>query len=122
MHIDMMHHVTGARLAVIGTDATLRTAAIAFSKLHIGLLVVCDQSGTIAGVVSKSDVVRHLALEGAAEAPVVTQMSRDIVSCRPEDDLYTTWKIMAARSLQNIPVLTADSKPLGVLDIRDALK
>jgi hypothetical protein len=31
-------------------------------------------------------------------------------------------KKMAARSLQNVPVLGADSIPLGVLDIRDALK
>jgi hypothetical protein len=30
--------------------------------------------------------------------------------------------MMAARNLQNIPVLSADSKPLGALDIRDALK
>ena len=29
---------------------------------------------------------------------------------------------MAARRLQNMPVLDADSKPLGVLDIRDALQ
>ena len=49
-------------------------------------------------------------------------MSRNIVSCSPEDDLYATWQRMAAQSLQNIPVLSADLKPLGVLDIRDALK
>jgi hypothetical protein len=29
---------------------------------------------------------------------------------------------MSRRSLQNLPVLDADSKPLGVLDIRDAMK
>jgi CBS domain-containing protein len=83
---------------------------------------VCDGSGTIAGVISKSDLVRHLTLEETAGAPVASQMSRDIVSCRSEDDLHATWQIMAARGLQNIPVLGPDSKPLGVLDIRDALK
>ena len=29
---------------------------------------------------------------------------------------------MGAQNLQNMPVLSADSRPLGVLDIRDALK
>ena len=29
---------------------------------------------------------------------------------------------MSARRLQNMPVLSADSKPIGVLDIRDALQ
>ena len=49
-------------------------------------------------------------------------MSRKAVSCSPDDDLYATWQRMAAQSLQNLPVLSADSKPLGVLDFRDALK
>jgi CBS domain-containing protein len=89
-------------------------AAIALSSSHIGLVIVCDESGAMAGVVSKSDLVRHLALGRAAEAPVTTQMSGDIVSCTPADDLHATWKIMAARNLQNVPVLNADSKPLGV--------
>jgi predicted transcriptional regulator len=29
---------------------------------------------------------------------------------------------MAARNLQNAPVVDADRKPLGILDIRDAMK
>jgi CBS domain-containing protein len=122
MRIDSLNHLTVSRLAVIAAGATLRSAAIALSSSHIGLVIVCDESGAIAGVVSKSDLVRHLALGGAAEAPVTTQMSGDIVSCTPADDIHATWKIMAARNLQNVPVLSADSKPLGVLDIRDALK
>ena len=122
MRIDRLSHVTGARLAVIATDATLRIAAFALSNPHIGLVVVCDETGAVAGVVSKSDLIRHLTLGATAETPVVTQMTRDVVSCRPEDDLYITWRIMAARNLQNIPVIDMDSKPLGILDIRDALK
>ena len=122
MRIDTLRNVTMARLALVPIHATLRAAAFALSTPHVGLVVVCDESGRTAGVVSKSDLVRQLALGGDAEAPVAAQMSRDIVSCTPEDDLHTTWKVMAARSLQNIPVLSVDSKPLGVLDIRDALK
>jgi CBS-domain-containing membrane protein len=49
-------------------------------------------------------------------------MSRDVVCCGVEDDLYAAWQKMAGRSLQNMPVLDAGAKPLGVLDIRDALK
>lgn len=122
MRLDKLRHVTVARLAVVSDHATLRTAATALSDPHIGLVVVCGQSGAVVGVVSKSDLIRHLTLGGTAEASVAVRMSRDVVSCRPEDDLYATWKIMAGRSLQNIPVLGADAKPLGVLDIRDAMK
>ena len=49
-------------------------------------------------------------------------MSRNVISCSPQDDLHAAWEVMAARNLQNIPVLGANSKPLGVIDICDALK
>jgi predicted transcriptional regulator len=56
------------------------------------------------------------------ETSVAKVMSRDIVSCRADDDLYATWQRMAVRGLQNMPVLSADSAPVGILDVRDALK
>jgi predicted transcriptional regulator len=49
-------------------------------------------------------------------------MSRPIVCCRPSDEIYSVCQTMTARKLQNVPVLGADSKPLGVLDIRDAMQ
>jgi CBS domain-containing protein len=123
MRIDILRPVISARLAVIATDATLRTAAAAFCAPHVGLLVVCDENTKVAGVVSKSDIVRHVArAEEARAAPIATLMSRNVVSCGPDDDLYVTWKRMRAQSLQNMPVLGTDARPLGVLDIRDALK
>jgi CBS domain-containing protein len=73
-------------------------------------------------VVTKSDLARHLATAGAADAPVALLMNRPIVSCAPNDDVYGVWKTMTARKLQNVPVLGVDLKPLGVLDIRDAMQ
>ena len=122
MRIDTLGPVLSTRLVVIATGDTVQTAAIAFSNPRIGLLVACDENGKAVGVVSKSDLVSHLTTAGVAEAPVATLMSRTIVSCGPDDDLYAVWEVMAARSLQNMPVLSADSRPLGVLDVRDALK
>ena len=122
MLVEALRPMTSARLMVIAVDATLRTAASALSNPHIGILVVCDENRKAAGVVSKSDLVRHLSNVGVVEAPVAVLMSRNISSCRPEDDLYATWQSMSAQSLQNMPVLSTDSRPLGVLDIRDALK
>jgi len=122
MQVETLRTTTAARLAIISIDTTLRAAACALSSAQIGLAVVCDASGRVAGVVSKSDVVRHIANVGAADAPIADLMSGDVVSCRPEDDLYVTWQKMTAQSLQNMPLLDADAKPVGVLDVRDALK
>ncbi|UCI19061.1 CBS domain-containing protein [Mesorhizobium sp. B2-1-8] len=122
MRIDSLHPVTSARLMVIGVDATLRNAALSLSNPAIGLVVVCHGSGEAAGVLSKSDLVRHLANSGSADAAASTLMGRSVVSCGPEDDVHSVWQTMVAQGLQNVPILGAGSKPLGILDIRDAMK
>ena len=121
MRIDHLHSLTSSRLRVIGADATVQAAALALTEPNIGLVVVCHDHGEAAGVLSKSDLVRHLALSGSAGATAATLMTRRVVSCRPNDDVHEVWQAMTAQALQNMPVLGADSKPLGILDIRDAM-
>ena len=122
MRVEGLSAVTSARLVVIGLNATLRTAARALSAPQIGLVVVCADGMEVAGVVTKSDLVRHLAVAGAAEVPVAGLMSQNVISCRPEDDLLSAWQKMASENVENIPVLSSDLRPLGILNVRDALK
>ena len=83
---------------------------------------MCDENRRATGVVTKSDVVRHLTSAGVTDTLAANLMSRNVISCCPGDDLHATWQRMGAQNLQNMPVLSAESRPLGVLDIRDALK
>jgi CBS domain-containing protein len=121
MIIEGLHLVITGRLRIIAAGASVRSAALAFADHRIGLLVVSGEEGGAIGVVSKSDLVRHLAAGGAIQTPVSSMMSRSVVSCAPADDLYSAWQLMTAEGLQNMPVLGDGGRPLGVLDIRDAL-
>jgi signal-transduction protein with cAMP-binding, CBS, and nucleotidyltransferase domain len=122
MRIDSLKPVTSVRLMVIDAGATLQIAALALLRPGIGLLVACDNNGRAAGVISKSDLVRCLTWSAPTEMTATDLMSSRIISCSPNDDLYDIWKMMAAQSLQNVPVLNQDLIPLGMLDIRDAIK
>jgi CBS domain-containing protein len=122
MRIDRLHGVTSPRLAVVDVDATLHAAAISLSKPGIGLAVVCHGDSCVVGVLSKADLVRHLASSGRLEASVAELMSRPVISCSPGDDLHEVWQMMTAQNLENMPVLDADLRPLGILNIRDAMK
>jgi len=122
MRIEQLHTMTSARLAMIDAGATPRAAAFSLSKPGIGLVVVCHENEQAAGVLSKSDLIRHLADPGSAEATVAALMSRPFVFCSPHDNLHSVWQMMNARGLQNVPVLSAAAKPVGILDIRDAMK
>jgi CBS domain-containing protein len=122
MRIEQLNPTTSARLMTIGVDATLRAAAISFSRPGVGLVIVCREDGGAAGVLTKSDLIRHLANSGPTQTTAATLMSQPIVFCGPDDDLHTVWETMTAHRLQNIPVLDLDHKPLGILDVREAMK
>ena len=121
MLIERLASLTSERLMLIAVDATLQMAARSLSNPGIGLVIIHGEKGEASGVLSKSDVIRHLTDGDPAQASIAALMSKDIVSCTPDDEVRAAWETMVARRLQNIPVLTADGKPLGVLDIRDAM-
>ena len=113
---------TVVRFKSLAQQSTVQAAAEAFSNPQLGLIVVCDGQDRALGVVSKSDLVRHLANAGPVDIPLMEIMTRSIVSAAPGDDLRETWKLMVARRLQNLPLLDLDRRPIGTLDIRDALQ
>ena len=48
-------------------------------------------------------------------------MTKDVTYCRPGDLLHDVWTIMKERSFLHIPIVGDDSRPLGVLNAREAL-
>lgn len=49
-------------------------------------------------------------------------MTRDVVVCHPDDWVEEVWSTMKQRGLKNIPITDSDSRPLGVLNVKDALE
>lgn len=122
MRIERLAPTVSSRLAVLDIGAPLKAAAVSLSNPGIGLVVVSDEDGKAVGVLSKSDLIRHL-IDGDPEGvPVGALMSKKIISCTPDDEVHTVWETMVARRLQNMPVFAPDRKPLGILDIRDAMR
>ena len=54
--------------------------------------------------------------------PVSLTMTRDATVCRPDDWLREVWSKMKERSFKNVPITDRDSRPVGVLNARDALQ
>ena len=71
MQIEQLNETTKARLMVVDANAAVQAAALSLSKPGIGLVVVCDDNGVAAGVLSKSDLIRHLT---SPKSPARTQM------------------------------------------------
>src|SRR5690554_7067124 len=112
------------RLATLGTASRLVEAAGLLSGPERNLIVVNDDQGRMAGVVTKTDVVGRISrcTGSSCTVPVEQVMNRDVVACRPSDWLEDVWRLFSERRLKNIPVVDADDAPLGVLNVRDALE
>src|SRR3546814_18090317 len=88
------------RLATIGADAPVKRAAELMSEPHVELLVVCDTSGRMAGVLTKTDIVRQISrcTGYSCTTSVDMVMTRDVVSCRKGERLNDVWYVMQERS------------------------
>jgi CBS domain-containing protein len=113
-----------ARLAAIGIEDRLIKAAALLTAPEYNLVVVQDERGRLAGVISKTDVVAQISrCEGSSCNTSAQQiMTREAVACRPDDWLEDVWQLFNERRLKNIPVIDADGVPLGILNVKDALQ
>lgn len=121
MRVDAMLPVLQERLAITRRDAPLAEVATMLAKTKHDLLVVCDGVGFALGVITRSDVVRHLSVAGDSLAPAEDLMSTSVIACSIADDLMSTWQDMHRRGLNNMPVLNGRRIPVGILGERDAL-
>lgn len=124
MLVEMILALAHKRLVAIGEDAPVIHAAGLLGNAHTNLIVVCDSAGKMIGVMSKTDIVKHIShCHGhACTISVSSVMTRDVISCHTNDWLHDIWMLMKARTVQCVPVIDAGSTPLGILYARDVLQ
>lgn len=113
-----------SRLATVTLKAPLLQAARLLSNTHIGLVVVCHPDGTVAGVVSKTDLTRQMGhcAGSACQTLVCDLMTASPVCCRAEDRLADVLALMEERGLVHVPLVDGARRPTGVVNARDALR
>ncbi len=124
MYVQQMLPRARERLEIIGAGASVRNAADLMSKPHTDLVVVCDTEGVMVGVLTKTDIVRQIrqCSGQGCTARADTIMTREVISCRPDQPLQDIWSIMKQKGLQRIPVVDQSNRPIGVIYARDALQ
>ncbi len=122
MKVDAVLAAKGREVATVSPTATLATVAQRLRLEGIGALVVLDQ-GRLAGIVSERDVVQAFAAHRAAtsEVKVAEVMTRDVITCRPDDTLTRVMGVMTRHRVRHLPVLEA-GRMVGLISIGDAVK
>lgn len=122
--VSHLEAVTSARLLTVGVDALLAEVATLLSASQISMVVVCDASGSMVGVITETVLVKQL---GFGHADIFTTragevMTRQFTTCGMADPLSKVLAMMHDRGLIHVPVVDASNKPLGVLNARDGLR
>jgi CBS domain-containing protein len=89
---------------------------------RIGALVVTER-GRVIGIVSERDIVRAIGLNGPEILgdPVVSIMTRDVVTCREWEKINTVMARMTRRRFRHLPVIE-DGDLVGIVSIGDVVK
>ncbi len=89
---------------------------------RIGAVVVSDDGITIDGVVSERDVAYSLCIHKTelSSLPVSEIMTRNVITCSPDDDVAKVASAMHGHRIRHIPVVDGN-RACGMVSIRDLL-
>lgn len=110
----------GRAVHAIAADLTLEAAARELSSRRVGALVVLDDDGRLAGVLSERDIVREISARGAASLmdTVASAMTRSVITATPNETVDEGLGRMTDRRIRHLPVVQ-DGKLVGVVSIGD---
>ena len=93
------------------------------STRRIGSVLVLDVEGSVAGIVSERDLVRALASHGAKAMELEARqvMTRDVVTCDPDDSIGQVMQTMTSGRFRHLPVVR-HGELLGLVSIGDVVK
>ncbi len=93
------------------------------STRRIGSVLVLDAESAVAGIVSERDLVQAFARHGAAALAFEAQaiMTREVVTCDPDDSIDEIMEIMTRGRFRHLPVVR-HGELLGLISIGDVVK
>ncbi len=98
---------------------SVKEAARRMRDLNIGFLPICD-GGNVVGVITDRDIAIRCVADGQSfDMPAEQIMSRQVVACRPEDDIQKAQQLMGQAQKSRLLITDTHGKLLGVISLSD---
>jgi CBS domain-containing protein len=113
----------GTTVWSVTPDTTVYDALELMAEKNVGAVLVLDDEGCVAGVLSERDYARRVALEGRTARDTLAGdiMSTRVMGVRPDHTVEQCMAIMTDRHIRHLPVVDEDSL-VGVISIGDIVK
>ena len=102
---------------------TVAEVAKQLSVRRIGSVLILNEHSSVVGIVSERDLVRAIAAHGdkAMELEARQVMTRDVVTCHPDDSIEEVMQAMTKGRFRHLPV-EKDGLLNGIISIGDVVK
>lgn len=113
----------GRNVVATSSDATAAEVAALLKQHQVGAVVVTDSSNAPKGIISERDLATGLADHGAnvLDQPVAQLMTKDLITCSPDDTVQRLMEIMTSHRIRHLPVLDK-GKMVGIISVGDVVK
>ncbi len=119
---DVVRTKSTAGTVTVPPRCTVRELLGVLAEHNVGAAVVSSDGGTVEGIVSERDVVRHLhRAEDVLDGPVSSIMTARVRTCAPDDDVDALMGQMTEHRIRHVPVVDGD-RLVGVVSIGDVVK
>ncbi|MDZ4840916.1 MAG: CBS domain-containing protein [Hyphomicrobium aestuarii] len=123
MNVAAILKTKGRAVETATARAPLNELASTLATKKIGAVVVVNDQGRVAGIISERDVVRLLAERGtdALTLPVGECMTRNVVTCSEASTIDELMETMTQGRFRHLPVVENDTL-VGIISIGDVVK
>ena len=113
-----------ADLAIVPETATLRDTVLAMTTAQTGAACIVDAHGKLVGIFTDGDFRRNSAKNPAFDITqgVASLMTRNPTRVTSDQLAVDILHIFEKRKIDDIPVVDADGKVIGIIDIQDLPK
>lgn len=122
MSVEAILKIKGGNVFTIRPDHSVTDAAALMAAKKVGVAIVTDSKGRIAGVLSERDIVGGLTQfgKGVTDMPVRNLMTTLVATCTPTDSVKEIMQVMNDRRIRHLPVVDNDEL-VGIVSIGDAV-
>ena len=117
---------TGARLAVLPENASVRDAMRAITEAVTGAAIIVNESGKLSGYLTDGDVRRLLVHSEDANdllgQNVAQIMTRSPLAFSPDQLALDAMRSLQERGVDDAPVVDENNVPVGLLDVQELLR
>jgi len=125
MNVETILRTKGTEVVTVSPETSVAEATRVLKRARIGAVVVSGAGSEVNGILSERDIVSAMAdparRKNLFDMPVSTLMTRDVVTCAPEDTVQKCMVLMTDSRIRHLPVVK-DGAMVGLISIGDVVK